>query len=84
MRIVLLFPSGIRQVTKVRYFHKPTYDTLHSSLQAMRDHCVSNGVKELCMPRIGCGLDRLKWEKVVEMIQEVFAGLDISITVYYL
>ena len=84
IRIVLLFPSGIRQVTKVHYFHKPTYDTLHSSLQAMRDHCVSNGVKELCMPRIGCGLDRLKWEKVVEMIQEVFAGLDISITVYYL
>lgn len=71
-------------MTKVRYFHKPTYDTLRSSLQAMKDHCVSNGVQELCMPRIGCGLDRLKWERVVEMIQEIFAKVDISITVYYL
>lgn len=81
---VLLFSPGICQVTKVRYFHKPTYDTLRSSLQAMKDHCVSNGVQELCMPRIGCGLDRLKWERVVEMIQEIFAKVDISITVYYL
>ena len=76
--------TSILQVTKVRYFHKPTYDTLSSSLHALRDHCVSSGVRELCMPRIGCGLDKLKWDRVVAMIREVFADMDMVITVYYL
>jgi len=36
------------------------------------------------MPRIGCGLDKLKWDRVVAMIREVFADVDMAITVYYL
>lgn len=71
------------QVTKACYFHKPTYKTLQSSLEALRSHCVGNGVRELCMPCIGCGLDRLQWGRVSDMIQKVFADVDISITVYY-
>lgn len=74
----------LMQVTKPRYFHKPTYDTLHSSLVALRERCASNGITELCMPRIGCGLDKLEWDKVKEMIQEIFADIKISITVYTL
>lgn len=34
--------------------------------------------------RIGCGLDRLKWENVSAMIEEVFDATDIRITVYTL
>ena len=82
--IVDYFMMLILQVTKVRYFHKPTYETLRSSLCALRDHCVSSEVRKLCMPRIGCGLDKLKWERVVAVIQEVFADVDMAITVYYL
>ena len=74
----------IIQITKPRYFHKPTYETLRSSLLAMKDHCQANCVRELCMPRIGCGLDRLQWDKVSGMIMEIFNELDISIRVYYL
>jgi O-acetyl-ADP-ribose deacetylase (regulator of RNase III) len=50
----------------------------------MLDHMVKNGVKEVCMPRIGCGLDGLQWKKVKSMLKEVFCGTDMSITVYYL
>lgn len=47
----------------------------------MRDVCLEQGITELAMPRIGCGLDRLKWEKVSVIIQNTFAETDIEIVV---
>ena len=70
-------------VTKTRHFDKPTYKTLRRSLVCMRTHCQSHAVKHLCMPVIGCGLDGLIWEKVSSLIQEVFAGSNIKITIYH-
>ncbi len=72
------------QVTKPRSFHKPTYRTLHSSLLKMKEHCEAHGVRGVALPRIGCGLDKLSWDRVSEMIQSVFKDLDMTITVYYL
>lgn len=72
------------QVTKTRYFHKPTYDTLRSSLIAMKQHCVENNVTKLAMPRIGCGLDKLEWDEVKEIIKETFKDVEIDVTVYTL
>jgi O-acetyl-ADP-ribose deacetylase (regulator of RNase III) len=69
-------------VTKKYSNGKPTLDDLISSLEKVRDHCAEHGVKLLAMPRIGCGLDRLEWRHVKPKIEEVFSGLDISITVY--
>ena len=72
------------QVTKPRYFHKPSYNTLKASLGSLRKHIEELGVKELCMPRVGCGLDRLEWKQVKEIICEVCKDLELSVTVYYL
>ena len=36
------------------------------------------------MPKIGSGLDKLKWPLVKKMLNSVFANSDIKITVYYL
>ncbi|XP_015764470.1 PREDICTED: O-acetyl-ADP-ribose deacetylase 1-like [Acropora digitifera] len=69
-------------VTKEKYFHKPTYKTLESSLVAMKEHCVSHGIISLSMPRIGCGLDGLQWPRVQNIIEEVFQDTDIKVTVY--
>ncbi|XP_069489629.1 ADP-ribose glycohydrolase OARD1 [Ambystoma mexicanum] len=71
-------------ITKKKASDKPTYESLHKSLEAMRSHCLANGVKCLSMPRIGCGLDRLQWEQVAEILEKVFAVTDITITVYSL
>lgn len=35
------------------------------------------------MPRIGCELDKLNWDKVKEIIQEVFVDTDVEILVCY-
>jgi hypothetical protein len=33
------------------------------------------------MPLIGCGLDRLRWDKVRNIVENVFADTDIDILV---
>lgn len=71
-------------VTKVKVNDKPTYDSLRSSLEAMKEHCKKHKVKQLAMPRIGCGLDLLKWEEVSVILIETFHDTDINITVYNL
>ncbi|XP_041354139.1 ADP-ribose glycohydrolase OARD1-like isoform X2 [Gigantopelta aegis] len=71
-------------ITKKKYSDKPTYDTMRSSLVAMKEHCVAHDVKSVCMPLIGCGLDRLQWAKVAEIICEVFSDTDVSVSVYSL
>lgn len=143
-----LYHLPLKQITKSKYNHKPTYETLRQSLEAMKAHCLENGVTSLSIPRygaffafhrltltlcislnnlnirsffypllfnfsvvpiiylegiktvsfsiyyifeyifgyfrIGCGLDKLKWEKVSVIIEEVFQHTDVVITVYSL
>ncbi|XP_072910148.1 ADP-ribose glycohydrolase OARD1-like [Hemitrygon akajei] len=71
-------------ITKKRAFQKPTYESLQSSLEAMKRHCINHQVTRISMPRIGCGLDKLSWNKVAERIHHVFQSTDIAITVYSL
>ena len=71
-------------VTKEKYHHKPTYDNMHKSLKAMHRHCTDHGVEKLSMPMIGCGLDGLKWPKVMNIIKDVFKDTDMIVTIYTL
>jgi len=71
-------------VTKEKYWHKPTYVSLEGSLKLLLAHVKKHEVKELAMPRIGCGLDKLDWDKVKKLLEEVFKDSGVSITVYYL
>jgi O-acetyl-ADP-ribose deacetylase (regulator of RNase III) len=71
-------------ITKERYFHKPTYDSLKSALLVCWSECLHNDIKKIAMPVIGCGLDRLQWDKVSEIIKDVFKDADIEILVCYL
>lgn len=67
-------------VTKDRYFHKPTLTSLYQALCGYRDHLQNVGDK-IAMPKIGCGLDRLKWNDVEKIIKDVFADTDVEILV---
>lgn len=80
----LLVDNVFNLVTKARSFHKPTHDTLYDALVDMRDQCEALGVLRLAMPKIGCGLDKMDWEEVSDMIQDVFCDTDIEIVVYSL
>lgn len=70
-------------ITKEKYWEKPSYNSLEESLLEMKEK-LSKNIKKLVMPKIGCGLDRLSWDKVEPMVQEIFKDLDIEIVVCYL
>lgn len=77
----ILVDKVFNLITKEKYFNKPTYKSMRGSLEVMKRICIEKDIHHLAMPVIGCGLDRLKWEKVSEMIQEVFSDLDIEMIV---
>ena len=68
-------------VTKEKYWQKPTYDTLGPTLVQMKNYCIYNNIDKIAMPLIGCGLDRLKWNRVSQMIKDIFNDTDIEIVV---
>jgi O-acetyl-ADP-ribose deacetylase (regulator of RNase III) len=71
-------------VTKTNYYGKPTLETLGACLRAMKDHAVKNGVKKICLPRIGAGLDKLWWNDVYAILAQTFGGTDILIRIFML
>lgn len=68
-------------VTKEKYWYKPTYETIRQALIAMREQARLYKVDKIAMPLIGCGLDKLRWEKVRTIIEEVFATENVEILV---
>lgn len=68
-------------VTKKKCFHKPTLIDLEEALRDMVHVCREHGIKKVAMPRIGCGLDRLNWDDVRPLIEDVFEDEDIEILV---
>ena len=77
----LLIDNVFNLVTKNRYFEKPTYDTLRETLEDMKYQCDDLDINKLAMPRIAAGLDRLDWEQVKEIIDEVFEDTDIQVVI---
>lgn len=73
----------INLITKEKYWHKPTYSSLKTSLLNAKQIILRNNIKHIAMPVIGCGLDRLQWSKVSAMIKEIFADTDVEIVVYH-
>lgn len=68
-------------ITKARSSGKPTLDALHMSIIKMRDIAVQEDIKQIAMPKIGCGLDKLSWPQVREILKTEFANTDIEIYV---
>ena len=77
----LLIDNVFNLVTKQKYWHKPTYDSVREALEMMKEYMDFEGVTKLAMPRIASGLDRLEWSKVYEIICEVFDDTDVEIVI---
>lgn len=68
-------------ITKEHYWDKPNLASMAEALKLLRFYCGVFEVKELLMPKIGCGLDKLEWKSVKKIIFSVFERTDINITV---
>ena len=74
-------PPVFNLITKAAYYNKPTYTSLRSALEDMKNQCLSRDIRHVAMPQIGCGLDRLSWPRVRALIVDVFQDTDIEIVV---
>lgn len=84
---VLIESNGIKVfnlITKEKYFQKPTMNTLNNTLKNMKEQIVEQGINEISMPAIGCGLDKLNFNLVKRSIEVIFKDLDITINIYQL
>jgi hypothetical protein len=77
----LLEDGVLNLITKERYYYKPTYKSIKISLDKMKEICIINDIKKVAMPLIGCGLDKLEWERVKSLLIAIFDDLDIEILV---
>lgn len=69
-------------ITKEYYRQKPSYETFYKSLQNLKEACMEHKITTLACPRLGCGLDGLKWEVVRNMLRYIFRDSPIYIRVY--
>ena len=77
----LLIDNVFNLVTKPKGYHKPRYEAVRESLEVMKEIMEANATTKLAMPKIGCGLDRLTWDEVLEIIQEVFEDTNVEILI---
>jgi hypothetical protein len=68
-------------VTKTVFNSKPTYETMAQCLSTLHSHILGYNIKQLAIPMIGAGLDRLGWYRVRQLIQATFVDLDIYVAV---
>ena len=77
----LLIDNVFNLVTKKKCYHKPTYESIEAALETMKDLMDFNSTTKLAMPKIASGLDRCDWNKVYDIICEVFEDTDVEILI---
>lgn len=68
-------------ITKNKYYDKPSYHNLWSCLIKLKYYCLENNDLHLAMPKVACGLDKLDWNIVYNMIKYIFANTKIKVII---
>lgn len=68
-------------VTKQYKFNKPTNETMYKTLSKLKSALIQDGVQSISIPKLGCGIDELKWDMVKRMIHYIFKDTSIKITI---
>lgn len=69
-------------ITKLHFWDKCTYEALFNVLVTLKHHLIKHSQHSISIPKLGCGFDRLRWNKVRSMIRYVFRNTDIKVSVY--
>ena len=72
-------------VTKPRFYNKPTYSSVRAAFQSLKRHLNELELTQIALPgHVCCGLDKLNWEKIKQILREVFAGSGIEVHVFHI
>ena len=71
-------------VSKHRYWMKPSLEALKSCLSCMLEHAVSKRVRNISVPQLGCGCDKLDFKAdVLPILITLFENSPVHIHVYF-
>lgn len=70
-------------ITKNYFYEKPSYRDIFFTLLKLKQFCIDNNIKKLAMPKIGCGLDKLKYENIRIMLRYIFLQTNIEVRIYH-
>ena len=71
-------------ITKRFFYEKPRIDQFEQAIISFRDEILRWGIREVAVPRLGTGLDRIPWGVVKRIILAVFNGYDVDVYVHYI
>lgn len=54
----------IHLVTKQRYNDKPSIETLDRCFEKLQEYVITNKIKKLAIPKLGCGRDGHSWPAI--------------------
>ena len=74
--IIVNFP------TKIDWKEPSSYTFIHNSLRKLRDSYSKWGIKTIAMPKVGCGLGGLDWNKVKPLIEKVFDQEEVKLFIF--
>lgn len=75
------YKNVVTLVSKRKRHDTVSYDTIKRGLKKLKKHMENNNLHYLAMPAICCGRENLEWDKVKEIIKEVFSDCEIPITI---
>ena len=67
---------------ETQIFPQTFFYALKNSLILMGNHAEAHGVKNIRLPQLGCGIDKLQQSKVNKILHEVFHQTEVGITVF--
>ncbi len=61
----------VNLITKERFFHLPSGKDFEQSIQNLRKFLIFNNIREIAVPELGAGLDKLDLDRVIATIKRV-------------
>lgn len=77
----LLVDDVFNLVTKRRPDKKAKYKNLRSALYDMKEQMEELAITKVAIPKLGCSHDKMDWDRVREIIEEVFEDAEVEILV---
>ena len=69
-------------VTKETDAHKPSYLSLQSFLQNLKNHCENYNITDLAIAQLDCKPQQLSWPEVLNLIRNVFNNFNLNLYVH--
>jgi hypothetical protein len=80
----LLIKNVFNLITKENRYDKVAYKDLEMALFYMKEKMEDDNIRYLAIPKLGCGKDGLEWNRVKEIIFDIFEDFEGTIRVYSL